>query len=88
MQLFFALAAIIVVINVVFYYVQVDTLATTVESTTNAFRQILPMITSTLGGFISKIQFPGFNVVLAVIGLAGLFLLDRLVLQPRFRASS
>jgi anti-sigma factor RsiW len=87
-QLFFALAAAIVVIYVVQYYVQVENFAATAQATSNSFQKIFSIIVSAFEGIANSVQFDGMYVVLAIIGLIGLFIFDRFILQPRFRPSS
>ncbi|MBN1561125.1 hypothetical protein JW998_12800, partial [candidate division KSB1 bacterium] len=87
MQIFFTLAAAIAVINVVLAYVQVDTLTATAKTTSSAFKSLALELVSPFENVLAKTQLNGIFVLL-VVAFAGLFLLDRLVLQPRFRPSS
>ena len=88
MQIFFVLAALIVVINVVLTYAQVDTFAVTAQKTSDAFSSVISMMVSAFDNLFGAIQFEGFYIVLAVTSLLILFLIDRFVLQPRFKTSS
>ena len=87
-QIFLSLAAIIVVINVVLTYGQVDAFTGSAKTTYNALEGLIPELTTPLGEVFSKLHFGGFYVVLTVIGFLGLVLLDRFVLQPRFKQPS
>ena len=87
MQVFFSLAAIIAVINVVLIYVQVDTLESTAKTTVDSFRSFALQMGTPFQNLLAKIHFDGFFVLL-IVGFVGLFLLDRFVLQPKFRPSS
>jgi len=88
MHIFFGLAAIIVLINVVPNYAHVDTFVATANATWDAFKNLIPPISNISKSLMSKIQFDGINIVLAAFGLLGLFLIDRFVLKPRFKAMS
>ncbi len=87
LQLFSALAAVIVLINVVLYYVQIDEFIDTAKMTSASFQQIFTVFISAFQGIFDKIQFDGLYIVIAVGGLIALFIVDRLILQPRFRTS-
>ncbi len=85
MQIFITLAAAIVIINVVLTYVKVDTLAATAKTTSNAFKSLGPQLGVPFQNLLTKIHFDRFFIVLVIIGFVGLYLLDRFVLQPRFK---
>ncbi len=87
LQLFFVLATIIVAINVMLSYVQVNKFVQTAETTSASFREIFTIFASLFGNIYEKIQFDGFYIVLIFIGLLGLFALDRFILQPRFKTT-
>lgn len=87
MQLFFLLAAVIVAINVVVYYVQVEQIVETAKAFSVSFQQIFSTFISAFQGIANKVQFDGIYIVLIIIGLLGLFAVDRFILQPRFRPS-
>ena len=88
MQVFFVLAAIIAVSHVVVTYVNIEKFAGTAQATSKSFSALFGLLATTMDNFLSKVQFDGSYIIFAVVGLIALFILDRLVLQPRFRTSS
>ena len=88
LQLFFALAAAIVVIYAVKYYIPADEFISIAQETSASFQNIINIVISAFEGAAEETQFDGIYFALAIIGLIGLFILDRLVLHTRFRTSS
>ncbi|MBN1465177.1 zf-HC2 domain-containing protein [candidate division KSB1 bacterium] len=85
LQIFFILAAAIAVINVVLTYVQVDTFTATAKTTADAFKDLAQQLGVPMQSALTKIHFNGFFIVILLVGFVGLYLLDRFLLQPRFK---
>lgn len=89
-QLFFAIAAVIVAFNGLFYFYEWAALVKVFRETGKSMTAFLPSLVASLNPPVAAVDVPTNWAVLAgiVAVLLLLALFDRLVLQPRFRSSS
>lgn len=88
LNIFFVLAALIALSHVLLTYANIENVAKTAKVTTSAFKPLFTLIITAFENWGDKIQFDGLYLVPALIGLLGLFMLDRLVLRSRFKTSA
>lgn len=88
MQIFFTLAFIIIAINVLFYYVELDTLKSDVQNTVNATFGFIPKMLSVFQGLLGGITSHTRYALFAAIILLMLLVADRLVFQNKHKNAS
>ncbi len=87
MQIFFAVAGLILAINALLYFGETSVLLASARKSGQAMLGFIPNISSGFAPWLETIDFNGSIYVFSVIVLLTLFLIDRFVLQRKLSTS-
>jgi anti-sigma factor RsiW len=87
MQVFFVVAGVIAAINALFYFIEWKSFAKIMENAGGTLYAFVPVLANSFRAPMEGVNLQGSFIGLAVGVVILLFLLDRFVLQPRFRSS-
>lgn len=88
LQLFFAVAGVILAINALLYFSETAVLVSTAKESAQAVFSFIPRLSSIFGPWLESIDFKGSLLVYGIVILLMLFLIDRFVLQRKLSTSS
>ncbi len=88
MQIFFAVAGLIVAINALLYFGETNVLVASAKESGQAVVSFIPRLGSIFAHWLESTQFEGSIWVFSALVLLVLFLIDRFVLQRKLSTSS